>query len=222
MKRVAAHAQAALPCAPSKLQQLDAQVRAGLVENPFRSEAASGSPDTVPSWPDLFRPSRLGTQCLPERDPRDKPAGDQEMRMSLTARVRALYEDGLVPVRELARLVGVTERTLYKYAARGRWRKRYARRALTKGAGGRFVAREEREQGAAQASGIKALDPPGAAAAEAACEKAVSMAERAARAVLAGHAAREAREAVLHEFETRVRRLALLTRTLKLLDARMP
>ena len=32
----------------------------------------------------------------------------------LTAQARALYEDTVVPVREIARLAGVSERTLYK------------------------------------------------------------------------------------------------------------
>jgi AcrR family transcriptional regulator len=44
---------------------------------------------------------------------------------SLMQQVRRLYEDGVVPVREIARLAGVTERTLYKYAAKGGWRRRY-------------------------------------------------------------------------------------------------
>src|SRR5205814_1077213 len=34
----------------------------------------------------------------------------------LTEQVRALYEETVVPVREIARLAGVTERTIYKYA----------------------------------------------------------------------------------------------------------
>ncbi|MGA7975355.1 MAG: helix-turn-helix domain-containing protein, partial [Pseudolabrys sp.] len=46
---------------------------------------------------------------------------------SLTARARALYEGSAVPVREIARLAGVSERTLYKYVEKYRWKKRYAR-----------------------------------------------------------------------------------------------
>jgi hypothetical protein len=57
----------------------------------------------------------------------DRPA--QAEFTSLTARVRALYENSVVPVREIARLAGVTERTLYKYAERGEWRQRYVRGA---------------------------------------------------------------------------------------------
>ena len=40
--------------------------------------------------------------------------------------MRALYENSAVPVREVARLAGVTERTLYKYAQKGGWKPRYA------------------------------------------------------------------------------------------------
>ena len=84
------------------------------------------------------------------------------MDTPLTMQVRALYEDTVVPVREIARLAGVTERTLYKYVQRGGWRRRhrclardqavaaanFGRRlapsaafAPAKGAGSPFVAR---------------------------------------------------------------------------------
>jgi transcriptional regulator with XRE-family HTH domain len=52
---------------------------------------------------------------------------------ALTERVRTLYESGVVPVREIARLVGVGERQIYRYAqklgwkARVRWLKPVAR-----------------------------------------------------------------------------------------------
>jgi AcrR family transcriptional regulator len=137
----------------------------------------------------------------------------RQREQSLAARVRGLYEDGLVPVREIARLCGVTERTLYKYAARGRWRKRYARRALHKGAGGRFIP--QGEAGKATAGGLKALDPLASAAAETACVEAGTIANRAAARTLADHEAQAAREAVLREFETRARRLAALVTILK-------
>lgn len=196
MKRVAAMAQAALPAAPTKLQQLEARVRAGQADDPLAD--CAGAPAAMPV-----------------------PDDGAARETGLTARVRALYEDGLVPVRELARLCGVTERTLYKYAARGRWRKRYARRALAKGTGGRFVPRAEAETeaGVAKASGLKALDPLAAGQALAACAQAEAIAHRAAARALAGHKAREDREAVLREFETRARRLALLTRSLRWLVA---
>ena len=96
---------------------------------------------------------------------------------SLMARVQALYEDSAVPVREIARLCRVTERTIYKYAARGGWRGRYAARPV-KGAGGRFVARAEAGRPVAQGlvQGIKALDPSARAQASAACAAASSRA----------------------------------------------
>jgi hypothetical protein len=43
----------------------------------------------------------------------------------LTQQVRALYEDSIVPVSEIARRAGIHERTLYKYVTRGGWRRRY-------------------------------------------------------------------------------------------------
>lgn len=47
---------------------------------------------------------------------------------ALTDRGRALYEAGVVPVRDIARLVGVSERTLYHYVRRGGWRRRWPSR----------------------------------------------------------------------------------------------
>ena len=106
--------------------------------------------------------------------------------------VRRMYEDSIIPVRDIARRAGVTERTLYKYARKNNWRPRYAwtpsgsrphgkaaRRRWTearervaafapeKGAGGRFIRRED--EGRPFAQGIAALDPAARAAAVAAC-----------------------------------------------------
>jgi hypothetical protein len=93
-----------------------------------------------------------------------------------------------VPVREIARLAGVNERTLYKYVEKHRWKKRYrvlprgeaaaradsGRRwrhdeafAPAKNAGGRFVRREDKAK--PFATGLKALDPGGRARALADC-----------------------------------------------------
>jgi len=117
---------------------------------------------------------------------------------SLMARVQALYEETAVPVREIARLCGVTERTLYKYIRRGGWRRRYVRVAAAdaspgaergerwlranghepvKGAGGRFVPRAEAGRPVAQ--GLKALDPSARAKASVACAAAGSRAAKA-------------------------------------------
>ena len=126
----------------------------------------------------------------------------------LTARVRALYEGSAVPVREIAALAGVTERTIYKYAAKWNWKPRYAwahprapafvqprhpaalhklRRQLrrqakfapVKGAGGRFIRRDD--QGKPFAVGLKATDPAAAARAAAACAEAEALARKAQR-----------------------------------------
>jgi hypothetical protein len=109
-------------------------------------------------------------------------AGGGEQQ-DLTARVRALYENSAVPVAEIARLAGVTERTLYKYAQKGGWKPRYAwidrgglahRRwrapapfAPVKGAGARFVMREHK--GKPFAHGLKATDTRGGSRAATAC-----------------------------------------------------
>jgi hypothetical protein len=88
----------------------------------------------------------------------------------LTARVRALYETSAVPVREIAAVAGVTERTIYKYVAKGGWKKRYCAAPdvmPAKGAGGRFIRRED--IGKLFATGLKATDPVARARAEAAC-----------------------------------------------------
>jgi hypothetical protein len=108
---------------------------------------------------------------------------------NLTERVRALYEHSAVPVAEIARLAGVTERTIYKYAAKGRWTPRYRRSAAAhasvapdsvpvRGAGGRFIRRAE--AGKPFARGLKATDPAGAARADAACAEAACLARAAA------------------------------------------
>ena len=60
--------------------------------------------------------------------PSPPPQGGREQTevaappQSLTTRARALYEDTVVPVREIARLTGVTERTILKYARKGDWK----------------------------------------------------------------------------------------------------
>jgi hypothetical protein len=106
----------------------------------------------------------------------------------LTARVRKLYEASAVPVREIASLAGVTERTIYKYAAKHGWKPRYAwadnrawrargKFAAVKGAGGRFIRREDKGKPFAQ--GLKATDPPGARRAAAQCRDAERIAREA-------------------------------------------
>ena len=132
--------------------------------------------------------------------------GGEKKAPELMAQVRALYEATAVPVREIARRAGVAERTLYKYARKQNWKPRYAwtpdgarpvgraarlrwsdaqekeherasQFAPAKGAGGRFIRREDIGEPFAQ--GLKALDPAGRAAAAAACAEAERAAERA-------------------------------------------
>jgi hypothetical protein len=142
----------------------------------------------------------------------------------LTGRVRALYEDSVTPVREIARLAGVSERTLYKYVQKGGWRRRHASpardaavtaanagRAVTpgpgfapaKGAGGRFICRED--AGLPFLRGLKALDPLGAAAADEACVRAGVIADEAAAAAVADAQARAAREQAARDAQARMR-----------------
>jgi hypothetical protein len=116
----------------------------------------------------------------------------------LTVRVRALYEETSVPVREIARLAGVNERTLYKYVEKHNWTRRYrspARDAAAagansrwrrqrrdgvapvKGAGGRFIRRADKDK--PFATGLKAVDPAGRRRALEACAAAEPLAREA-------------------------------------------
>lgn len=165
---------------PRKVDGVAAE-RAAMV----KESEATPTPDPSP----LLAGARGGGERA-EQGARGKQAsgGGEKREPDLMTRVRALYEDSTVPVAEIARLVGVTERTLYKYAAKGEWRRRYvvkprgeaaaaANRGRhwqradgfvpVKGTGGRFTARAE--AGRAVAHGLKALDPDGAARAALAC-----------------------------------------------------
>jgi hypothetical protein len=89
------------------------------------------------------------------------------------ARVQALYEDSAVPVSEIARLVAVNERTLYRYVALGNWKRRYPFQKprpdypQVRGAGGRFIPRADADKPVVH--GLKALDPEARAQAALAC-----------------------------------------------------
>ncbi|MCX7309912.1 MAG: hypothetical protein NTZ72_19020, partial [Afipia sp.] len=158
--------------------------------------------------PSLTLPRKRGREqseqaARSEPDPPSQSFG----AASLTEKVRALYENSAVPVREIARIAGVTERTLYRYVEKGDWKRRYVcaardeavasanrgRRwqvsperqildgradvAPAKGAGGRFIRRED--IGKPFAKGLKAIDPSGRARAVAACGKASRLSRRA-------------------------------------------
>jgi len=109
--------------------------------------------------------------------------------------VRGLFEDTVLPVRDIAAIAGVSERTIYRYARKNGWRLRYPGRVVggrkrrgqprpprsgppqPRGAGGRYVT--SAEAGGPHASGLKVLDPQGAARAMAACEAAGAEAQAA-------------------------------------------
>jgi hypothetical protein len=101
----------------------------------------------------------------------------------------------VVPVHEIARLAGVSPRTLYKYVQKGGWRRRYLHDTATavakrdaarkpracvtgKGAGGRFVRAED--VGVPFACGLKALDPEGEARSRALAARAAELSDEAA------------------------------------------
>jgi len=145
----------------------------------------------------------------------DAARGDEQVT-ALTLQVRALYEDSVVPVAEIARIAGVSERTLYKYVAKGGWRRRHGTQDIAsavrkraakrkprpcvtlKGAGGRFIRTADAD--APVRRGLKALDPAGEASVLARAGQAAALsAEAVAR-------TRRRREAT-----SGVRMLALLT-----------
>jgi hypothetical protein len=112
----------------------------------------------------------------------------------LMARVRRLYEESAVPVREIARLARVTERTIYKYAQKHAWAPRYLWQddhscmlgrgwraaddlAPSKGAGGRFIRRAD--AGKPFARGLQAVDPVARAKAAQSCAEADRLAREA-------------------------------------------
>jgi hypothetical protein len=107
--------------------------------------------------------------------------------VALTEQVRALYEGGVVPVREVARIAGVSERTLYKYVQTLGWTPRVTRRAgdgrptaaqrAARGAGGRFMALADADK--PHARGLKALDPEGARLAGERCRRAAALSQAA-------------------------------------------
>src|SRR6476646_2252719 len=93
--------------------------------------AAQAACDSAGPLPNPAPQAGEGTDCAgggeqAVRGGGDPPAPNGFGGQGLTARVRALYERSAVPVAEIARLCGVSERTIYKYAARHNWQPRYA------------------------------------------------------------------------------------------------
>ena len=143
----------------------------------------------------IYRDSKQAKTETPLPNPPPHPPSPCGLRRTsgegekdLTARARALYEDSAVPVREIAAVAGVSERTIYKYAAKHAWKPRYrwspqrgwraeAAFAPVQGAGARFIRREHK--GKPFARGLKATDPAGAAQAAAECREAERVARNA-------------------------------------------
>lgn len=120
-------------------------------------------------------------------------------------------------------MAGVTERTIYKYAAKHGWKPRYrwaldrswragAAFAPVKGASARFIRRDD--QGQPVATGLKATDPAGAARAQAACGEAGQIAAEAQRQAEA--AQRQAQQA--QRAEATIRAIEWTSRALRQLN----
>ena len=185
------------------------RARAREIYRQMVEKRAAQFPSASPQTPLI--PAQAGIQGDPAT-PADECPGSPLARgraeraptaQNLTEKVRALYEHSAVPVAEIAKLAGVTERTIYKYAAKQQWTPRYRWRAPAagagakrgahkgkrgwrqrpafapvKGAGGRFIRRADK--GKPFAAGLKATDAAAAAAANAACRR-EALASRAAQ-----------------------------------------
>ncbi len=158
-------------------------VRAQARENYYRLAAKAAPAASAATTPTSATPT-------PDPSPLLASARGGGEKNDLTARVRALYEDSAVPVREIAAVAGVTERTIYKYVEKHHWKRRYrvaprgheqdlaaaaANRerwpspdfAPVTGAGGRFIRRDDKDK--PFATGLKATDRAGRLRAAAGC-----------------------------------------------------
>jgi len=104
---------------------------------------------------------------------------DESNLTPLTLQARALYEGGVVQVRAVARLCGVSVRTLYNYVNQHGWRRRRATEARNPVRAQAQRMRRQALKAARPAAprGLKARDPEGQARALAACEQAVAMSD---------------------------------------------
>src|SRR5690242_19198927 len=91
----------------SKVELLERMVRAGRVGDPLKGIEIATEGAEPPHPNPLPQGERGPTE---QAEPPNPTTG-----ISLLERVRRLYEESVVPVREIARLIGVSERTLYKY-----------------------------------------------------------------------------------------------------------
>jgi hypothetical protein len=134
-----------------------------------------------------------------------RPPGEVALTL-LTHEARALYEGGVVPVREIARLCGVSVRTLYHHVHARGWRRR--RSSVP-----RDGAKSERQRArvvaaknlrAPMSRGLKARDPDGQARALVAARRAAELAG----AALAKAIARQ-------DAESQARMLTMLARAMR-------
>jgi hypothetical protein len=125
--------------------------------------------------------------------------------------IRTLYEDTLVPVREIARIAGVTERNIYALVRRLGCRPRVR---LASGGGRRIVPL------ASSGKVPSGLDAESVNRALQRCMEAVSRAERLTDAARAAKEERAATGRALRSSETQARMLLLIVQAMDLLAAR--
>jgi len=103
------------------------RARARVILRETTSNATERADVSCTPFPDP--PPQAGRECTADAAPLPAgtagPAPVTAAEPSLTDRVRDLFERSALPVREIARLAGVTERTIYKYAAKHQWKPRY-------------------------------------------------------------------------------------------------
>ncbi len=145
--------------------------------------------------------------------PRDhSPRARKRVGESVQACVRVLYEDTLVPVREIARLAGITERNLYLMVRRLGCRPRMR---LASGGGRRIVPLAA----AGKAARGEPLDAEGVQRAIEACARAVQHRHEEAAVKQAASQQLLARKRTRREADTNLRTLTYLMRALRDLSA---
>jgi len=134
-----------------------------------------------------------------------RPPGEVELTL-VTHEARALYEGGVVPVREIARLCGVSLRTLYHHVHAKGWRRRRSGVPRDAGKSERQKARyrARRAPQPPMSRGLKARDPDGQA-------RALAQAQRAATVAGAALAKAIARQ----DAEAQTRMLTLMARAMR-------
>jgi AcrR family transcriptional regulator len=136
----------------------------------------------------------------------DRCTAESETLTPLSLRARALYEGGVVPVREVARLCRVSVPGLYYHIRKQGWR----RRRPSTPRDPKKAERQRQRRAAAKAAlpprprGLKARDPQGEAVAVALCERASELSQAA-----------QSRALARRDAEADVRVLSILARALR-------